>query len=106
MKHRKTPGWVRAATSGQRTMRLPGAIVLSGLEGPLELECTRCARRGRYQVDGLIEQHGDISVRGAMLQIAAKAGCKLALSPPAVTDMDYADKCCKVRHIGGEGDLA
>lgn len=87
-------------------MRLPGAIVLSGLEGRLEIECARCARRGRYQVDSLIEQHGDISVRGAMLQIAAKAGCKLALNPPAVTDMAYAEKSCRVRRIGEADDLA
>jgi hypothetical protein len=41
-----------------------------------------------------------------MLQIAAKAGCKLALNPPAVTDMRYAEKSCRVRCIGQADDFA
>lgn len=101
MRHRKTPGWVRTAMSGQRTMRLPGSSMLSALDGPLEISCARCARHGRYGVEKLIAEVGDISVRGAMLQIAAKAGCRHALNPPSVTDIEYAVKSCQIRRVVG-----
>lgn len=101
MRHRKTPGWVRTAMSAQQTMKLPGSSLLSGMDGPLEVSCARCVRHGRYGVEKLIAELGDVSVRGAMLQIAAKGGCKYALNPPAVTDLDYAAKSCQVRRAAG-----
>jgi hypothetical protein len=72
---------------------------------PLEVACSKCARRGRYRGEGLIEDFGDIPVRAAMLQIAARAGCRLALNPPAVTEIDYAVKCCQIKRIIVEADI-
>ena len=102
MKHRKTPRWVQAAISPRHTLRLPVALLLSSVTGALEVECTRCARRGRYRVDGLLEKFGDMTIRDVIHQVAAQAGCRLALNPPAVTDMRYAEKCCQIRRIEPE----
>lgn len=91
------PGWVRTVTSSHRTQQLLGAAFLSGLDRPLCIACARCARNGRYGERGLLDEFGDISIRAAMLSIAANAGCRLARNPPAVTDMNYAAKSCQIR---------
>lgn len=102
MKHRKTPRWVQTAISPKHTLRLPVSLLLSSVERAIDVECIRCARRGRYRVDGLLEQFGDLTIREAIQQIATQAGCRLALNPPAVTDMRYSEKCCHARRIEPE----
>ena len=50
-----------------------GSITLGDLAGRvamLEVACSRCARRGRLQIDWLLEQHGDAELPELRLILA------------------------------------
>jgi hypothetical protein len=96
--HKSVPRWVEAATSQSfgsgRTWP-----VLSDLIGRIEVRCDHCQRHGRYRVDRLLDEVGDVSVPQAMDEIAKRAGCRRALKPPSIGDINYASGKCQIRRV-------
>lgn len=96
MKHRKKPRWVDAAMlpppSNKRSW-----LILSDLVGRLYVECEQCQRSGRYRVDRLLAEYGDLPLQDIMLAIAAKGGCPGAVDPPGPYEANYFAKRCRIR---------
>lgn len=65
----------------------------------LEVNCERCARRGKYAVFRLYAAFGDRLGPELLLAIAARAGCDRAKSPPSANDNRYSDNVCQIRVI-------
>lgn len=72
-------------------------LILSDLLGRLEVECEQCKRSGRYRVDRLLAEHGDLPIADIMLAIAAKGGCPGAVDPPGPYDANYGVRRCRIR---------
>ena len=98
MKHRRVPRWAdeaaRPAFSGGRDWP-----VLSDMIGRIEVRCDQCQRHGRYRVDRLLAEIGDVSVPQALDEIAKRAGCPRALRPPSIGDINYASGKCQIRRV-------
>ena len=98
VKHKRVPRWVEAATApafgGGRTWP-----ILSDLIGRIDVSCTQCQRHGRYRVDRLLAEVGDVSVPQALDEIAKRAGCPRALKPPSIGDINYASSKCQIRRV-------
>lgn len=98
MKHRRVPRWADEATrpafGGGRDWP-----VLSDLIGRIEVRCDHCQRHGRYRVDRLLADIGDVSVPQAIDEIAKRAGCPRAINPPSVASVNYATNKCQIRRV-------
>jgi hypothetical protein len=102
LKHGKVPRWVSAAMA--KTPESPfGPVrqypVLSDLIERLEVQCALCNRRGRFRVDRLLAEVGDVSVPQAMIEIAKRGGCRRALNPPDIGDISYNEHVCQIRQV-------
>jgi hypothetical protein len=65
-----------------------GSVTLGDLAGKiamLEIACSRCERRGRLQMDRLIERHGDTEL--------PELGCVLAGDCPRAEAASISDRC-------------
>jgi hypothetical protein len=101
LKHRKTPRWVDAAisTPPPQPAQKRSWLILSDLVGRLEVECVQCKRRGRYRVDRLLAEHGDLPLIEIMRAIAANVGCASAQHPLGPYDAGYATGRCRIRRV-------
>lgn len=101
MKHRKVPRWVSRPWPEPRSpFGLVGQYpVLSDLIERLEVQCALCNRRGRFRVDRLLTEVGDVSVAQAMIEIAKRAGCTRALNAPDIGDISYNEHVCQIREV-------
>lgn len=101
MKHKRVPRWAEAAAAPAFGEGRSWPI-LSDLIGRIEVSCAQCQRRGRYRVDRLLADVGDVSVPQALDEIAKRAGCPRALRPPSIGDINYASGKCQIRRVMGE----
>jgi hypothetical protein len=52
-------------------MPLDGSLILSDVRGPaLAIVCELCGRRGRYNVDRLMTEHGDAKLTDLLVTLA------------------------------------
>jgi hypothetical protein len=72
----KSPGTVSLADVARRTTHI-------------ELACTRCERRGRYRVDGLIRQFGPEFAMPDLAEQLAPCPNRMAASPNARCDVFF-----------------
>ena len=98
MKHRKVPRWADEAA--------PPAFgsgrdwpILSDLIGRIEVHCEHCQRHGRYRVDRLLADVGDVSIPQALEEIAKRASCPRALNPPSVGNVHYNAGRCQIKRV-------
>lgn len=101
MKHKRVPRWAEAAAAPAFGEGRSWPI-LSDLIGRIEVSCAQCQRRGRYRVDRLLADVGDVSVPQALDEIAKRAGCPRAHKPPSIGDINYASGKCQIRRVMGE----
>jgi hypothetical protein len=56
-----------------------GSLTLSDVRGPtLGIVCEQCRRRGRYNLDGLMAQHGDAKLTDLLQTLAPRAKARSA----------------------------
>lgn len=79
---------------------MSGAYSLSNVHArKLEIECSRCSRRGSYTVGNLIAKHGDIVLPEVLRLVALEGkcphvgdqfdGCKAKFSQASVATFSY-----------------
>lgn len=74
-------------------------LILSDLVGRLEVRCDECKRHGRYRLDRLLSEHGDLPLTEALQAIAKAGGCGRAINPPAANDVNFVISRCKIQRV-------
>lgn len=72
-------------------------LMLSDLVGKIEVHCDLCNRHGRYRVDTLLQEFGDLPMPEVLPEIAMRGKCSRALNPPSPDDVSYNEHLCKIR---------